>query len=99
MKYTDTNIGHYAESILQLFGNFIPWFFIAFNIYAFLVASLFIFIRGGMRHDHRFTWLISNHHLLHHKFHNCNFGEYYLDCLLGTQCKREEEYKYGLFYL
>jgi sterol desaturase/sphingolipid hydroxylase (fatty acid hydroxylase superfamily) len=51
-----------------------------------------------MRHDDRLIWLIGNHHLLHHKYPLYNFGEYWLDSLMGTEYPNKYEYKYGLLY-
>ena len=52
-----------------------------------------------MRHDDRFTWLIGNHHLLHHKYPQYNYGEYWLDWLGGTLYPLREEAKQGLIYI
>jgi sterol desaturase/sphingolipid hydroxylase (fatty acid hydroxylase superfamily) len=41
-------------------------------------------IRGMMRHDKRGTWLVGNHHLLHHQYPRYNYGEVWLDYLGGT---------------
>jgi sterol desaturase/sphingolipid hydroxylase (fatty acid hydroxylase superfamily) len=52
-----------------------------------------------MRHDDRFTWLIGNHHLLHHKYPQYNYGEYWLDWLGGTLYPLREEAKQGWLYI
>lgn len=52
-----------------------------------------------MRHDHNFIWLIGNHHLLHHKNINYNFGEYWIDYLCNTKYPFEKDYKYGIIYI
>jgi sterol desaturase/sphingolipid hydroxylase (fatty acid hydroxylase superfamily) len=51
-----------------------------------------------LRHDNRFSWLIGNHHLLHHKYVKYNFGEYWIDCLCGTNYPNQNEYIYGKIY-
>ena len=67
--------------------------------YDYLLLALFIVnIRGMMAHDPRFVFLIGNHHLLHHKYNNCNYGQFYLDYMLGTCHPKKEEYRYGLIY-
>ena len=33
-----------------------------------------------VRHDYRCVWLIGNHH----KYYNCNYGEYWIDYWCGT---------------
>ena len=69
-----------------------------YNLYSLLVALLFLNIRGMMRHDHRFVWLIGNHHILHHKYPQYNFGEFWIDKLCGTQYPNTAEYQYGYIY-
>jgi sterol desaturase/sphingolipid hydroxylase (fatty acid hydroxylase superfamily) len=73
-------------------------FFIPLRILDLLLACIIIGIRGLMRHDYRFTRFIGNHHLLHHKYANYNYGDYYLDYLFGTVYPKSEEYVYGAFY-
>jgi hypothetical protein len=62
------------------------------------VAVAFVGARGAMRHDHRFTPWIGNHHILHHKYPRFNFGEFWIDACFGTQCPYVDDYEYGLFY-
>jgi sterol desaturase/sphingolipid hydroxylase (fatty acid hydroxylase superfamily) len=52
-----------------------------------------------MRHDERCIWLIGNHHILHHKYPQYNYGEYWLDKLFKTNYPKEDEYIKGLIYL
>jgi len=49
--------------------------------------------------DHRFTWLIGNHHLLHHKYPPYNFGEYWIDKMFKTNYHDATEYEVGLLYI
>ena len=63
-----------------------------------MIASLMIAARGYMRHDHRYSFLIGNHHLLHHKNPKYNFGEYWIDSLFGTKYPNKYEYIYGKIY-
>jgi sterol desaturase/sphingolipid hydroxylase (fatty acid hydroxylase superfamily) len=51
-----------------------------------------------MRHDDRFSWLIGNHHILHHKYPKYNFGEYWIDKMFGTLYPNKSEYIYGELY-
>ena len=99
MIYSDTYVGHYLESPIQSLGIFVPLFFIKFNIDNFCYTVIFLNIRGMLRHDHRFIWLIGNHHLLHHKYPNYNFGEYWLDYIFNTNYKKNNEYIRGLIYM
>lgn len=62
------------------------------------VVVAFLMTRGAARHDGRTSWLIGNHHLLHHKYGKNCYGEYWLDWLGGTLHPNKEEYIYGLLY-
>jgi sterol desaturase/sphingolipid hydroxylase (fatty acid hydroxylase superfamily) len=57
------------------------------NLYTYqLICSvIFINIRGVMIHDNRFVFLVGDHHLIHHKYIKCNYGEIWLDYVFGTQ--------------
>jgi sterol desaturase/sphingolipid hydroxylase (fatty acid hydroxylase superfamily) len=59
----------------------------------------FLNVRGMMRHDERFVWLIGNHHLLHHLHPQHNYGEYWLDRIGGTLYPTRVEAKAGLLYM
>jgi len=83
MSYTDTYVGHWFESIFQGLGLFVPLLWIKMNS-SFWIALLLVNLRGMARHDVRMVWLIGNHHILHHEYPMYNFGEYWLDWLLGT---------------
>ena len=98
MTYPDTYVGHYLESIVQGLGIFLPLLWFNMDL-TFIYALLIINLRGMMRHDVRCIPWIGNHHILHHKHPNYNFGEYWLDRLCGTQCQYLDEYKAGTIYL
>jgi sterol desaturase/sphingolipid hydroxylase (fatty acid hydroxylase superfamily) len=97
--FLDTYIGHVLEGPLQSIGTFIPFIFLDYNIYDIIIILLFLNIRGMMRHDERFIFLIGNHHLLHHKYPNYNYGEYWIDSLCGTKYINNNEYKKGYIYM
>jgi len=99
MNYMDTYVSHFIETPFQGIGIIIPLFFIDFNLYVFLYSFIILNIRGMLRHDVRYIWLIGNHHILHHKYPQYNFGEYWLDTLFDTRCPIVSEYKKGLIYL
>jgi sterol desaturase/sphingolipid hydroxylase (fatty acid hydroxylase superfamily) len=84
LTYKTTLSSHTIENMLQPLGIVVPICFIHFRVMDLLLACIFIGLRGLMRHDFRFVWLVGNHHLLHHKYQNVNFGDYYLDYLFGT---------------
>ena len=98
MIYTDTYIAHYLETPIQSLGIFIPIFFIVFNLKNFVYSIIILNIRGMLRHDYRFIWLVGNHHLLHHKYPQYNYGEYWLDYLFGTNLNNNECIS-GLIYI
>jgi sterol desaturase/sphingolipid hydroxylase (fatty acid hydroxylase superfamily) len=98
LKYYHALKGHIIETVLQNTGLVIPIFFIEYKFSDLLIAYLFICIRGLMRHDHRFTYLIGNHHILHHKNQRYNFGELWIDYLIGTMYPYKNHYIKGYIY-
>ena len=97
-KWTDTYTGHILEGPFQSMGFLVPLLFIEFSLIEFVIAYIFVNVRGMMRHDDRTIWLIGNHHLLHHMYFNCNYGEYWLDWLFGTSIKDRNKVEKGLIY-
>ena len=83
-EYYDYYTIHILELPLQSVGIICPIYFYKFSIFQLLCALLFINLRGIMEHDTRCSFLISNHHLTHHKIVKYNYGEYWLDYLFGT---------------
>ena len=99
IQYYDTHDAHIVENIIQPIGILIPYLIMSeINMVTLLTAFCLISIRGLMRHDDRCSWLIGNHHILHHKYPNYNFGEFYLDSYFGTICPHKSEYIYGKIY-
>lgn len=96
--YLDANEGHIVEHIVQPIGIFAPYFVFEFSPIMFVIAFIIILIRGQIRHDNRFSWLIGNHHILHHKHRRYNYGEYWIDYLCGTMYPNKSEYIYGVIY-
>lgn len=97
--YLDTYVGHKLESPFQGIGMFFPFIIWSYDVYDLIVILLILNIRGMMRHDEKFVFLIGNHHLLHHKYPKYNFGEYWIDYIYGTKYPNDDEYKTGLIYL
>lgn len=97
--FLDTYEGHWFESPFQGLGALVPFYWYSYNLTAIAVILLFLNARGMMRHDPRFIWLIGNHHLLHHRHPQFNYGEYWLDRLGGTLYPNRLEAKSGLLYL
>jgi sterol desaturase/sphingolipid hydroxylase (fatty acid hydroxylase superfamily) len=98
LTFYDTNKGHCLEHVFQHLGNVLPFLFIELSILPAAVSFSIIGVRAVMRHDHRCTWLIGNHHLLHHKYSKYNFGEYWIDSICGTLYPDNDCYIYGLIY-
>ena len=96
--WIDTYKGHMLESIVQGVGLFLPCLIWQYALPDILIPLLFVNIRGMMRHDDRFSWLIGNHHLLHHRYPTYNFGEFWLDKIGGTKYPNMSAYRYGLLY-
>lgn len=97
-NYIDTYEGHIVEHVFQGVGVFFPCIVYTYTAQDIVLTLLFLNIRGMMRHDARFVFLIGNHHLLHHRYSNYNFGEYWMDRLLGTAYPNAKEYRHGLLY-
>ena len=96
--YVDTYLAHNVETVFQGVGVFFPSMVYKPAFFELAMALLLINMRGMMAHDRRFVFLIGNHHLLHHKYHNCNYGQYWIDSLLGTVHPIKEERRSGLLY-
>jgi len=95
-QFLDTYHGHWFESVFQGIGFFAPLVFFDVCWISFGLSLLFVNVRGMMRHDDRCSWLIGNHHMLHHSSPQYNFGEEWLDRLGGTLHPRTEEVKRGV---
>lgn len=98
MGYSDTYVAHLVEGPLQSLGAFFPLVFVPFSLRLYLYVFLFLNLRGMLRHDVRMTWLVGNHHVLHHKYPQCNYGDLWLDWMLGTKHPNWNEYKFGIIY-
>lgn len=86
LNFTNSLTSHIIEKPLSYIGLFIPYIFIQdVNNNSFIISFLFIIIRDALRHDKRFIWLVGEHHLLHHKYPQYNFGEQWLDRFFWTE--------------
>jgi sterol desaturase/sphingolipid hydroxylase (fatty acid hydroxylase superfamily) len=86
-KWYDTYHGHWFETVFQGLGFLAPLLIFDMHWPSLIAALLFVNIRGMMRHDSRCSWLIGNHHLIHHKTPSYNFGEEWLDRFFGTNSR------------
>lgn len=98
MTYMDTLTGHWIENCIQPMGIFIPLTWTKTYHYL-LFAWMIVMIRGFLRHDIRAIPYIGNHHLLHHKYPQWNYGEYWLDYTFGTLCPKKNEAIHGWLYV
>jgi sterol desaturase/sphingolipid hydroxylase (fatty acid hydroxylase superfamily) len=96
--WVDTNDASTFENVVQSIGLFLPLLYYQSLTADFVYANIITGVRGLMRHDDRCTFLIGNHHLLHHKYPSYNFGEYWLDSLCGTMYPNRAEHKRGLLF-
>jgi len=99
LDFTSTHQGHWLEHAVQPLGIVLPFLVIKPDWIPFALAMSVVGLRGAMRHDHRFTYWIGNHHLLHHKYPRYNFGEYWIDACFGTLCPYVDDYEYGQLYI
>jgi len=97
-KWQDTYYEHGLEGPFQSIGFFVPFAFGFWNLWSMLAALALLNIRGMLRHDIRGIYWIGNHHLLHHRYPQYNFGEFWLDKLMGTDHPIEEECQAGILY-
>jgi sterol desaturase/sphingolipid hydroxylase (fatty acid hydroxylase superfamily) len=98
LTFKDSKKGHVIEHIIEPLGVFVPYLFCGVSLTQVGISFVIITIRGYMRHDYRCCWIIGNHHLLHHKYPKYNFGEYWIDTVIGTVCPHKKEYIYGAIY-
>jgi lathosterol oxidase len=82
--YYDFYNVHIFEIPITSIGLLIAIYLYKLYIYQLLLCILFINIRGMMHHDDRFIFFVGDHHLIHHKYLKCNYGEYWVDYLFGT---------------
>lgn len=96
--FLDTYDSSTFETVFQGVGIFFPYMVYEIDIYALLCALAILNARGMLRHDKRGIFLIGNHHLLHHETFNYNYGEFWLDALLGTAYPDKNRRLYGYIY-
>lgn len=85
--FLDTYHDHILETPIQASGFFIPFMFLEIDPIQSTCALVLINARGMLMHDPRGTFITGDHHLIHHKLSNCNFGQYWIDYLMNTHHK------------
>ena len=80
---------HILELPITSVGLIVAIYLYKLYIYQLLYAILLINIRGILTHDNQFIYLVGDHHLIHHRYYKCNYGEYWLDYIFGTICNKK----------
>ena len=83
-EYYDFYTIHIMEIPVTSMGLFAAIYLHKLYIYQLLLCVLFINIRGMLSHDNKYIDYVGDHHLLHHKYYKCNYGEYWVDYIFGT---------------
>ena len=96
LTFLDAYELHWLETPLSGVGIAVSYIGTNYTTYELLWALVILNIRNMLKHDPNTVWLVGNHHLLHHKYPNYNFGEYWIDSLCNTKYPNEKEYVYGL---
>lgn len=88
--FLDTYHDSWLETPIQSLGILIPYAVMTFDPIQTASALAFLNIRGMLMHDPRGSFLTGDHHLIHHKLSNCNYGQYWIDYIMNTtyQVKR-----------
>jgi len=82
--WRDTYLAHPLEGPFQGVGMFVPYLIYDYTALDTIIILAILNCRGLMRHDARFNRIVGNHHLLHHQYQKYNYGEAWIDRLLGT---------------
>lgn len=83
-NWLDTYHGHWFESPFQSIGFLFPLIIYEIDPVQVIIAVLICQIKGLMRHDGRTAYIDGAHHMRHHLYSNCNYGEEWIDRLCGT---------------
>jgi len=85
LSFQDTHVAHSLENLITMVGYVWPLVMgMEWDLTSYLLAFVMVSFRGYMKHDPRCTWVVGHHHLDHHRFTNGNYGEFWIDYLLGT---------------
>jgi sterol desaturase/sphingolipid hydroxylase (fatty acid hydroxylase superfamily) len=82
--FLDTYVGHSFEGPFQSIGMFVPYCFFQYTTTETIIILIVLNLRGMAQHDKRGAFLVGNHHMLHHKYSNYNYGQYWIDALCQT---------------
>lgn len=85
--WKDTFYADKLENTIMGLGSLLPALFLNKFYFEMMIASVICFFRGILHHDPLFIFLVGDHHLIHHKKFNCNYGEKWIDTIFGTISK------------
>ena len=92
-KYNPDYYDYYSVNIIEIpitsIGLLLAVYLYKIYIFQLFFCFLFINIRGIMQHDNNFVFIVGDHHLVHHKYIKCNYGEYWLDYIFRTNFKNK----------
>ncbi len=83
--WLDTFYADKLENSIMGLGAFFPALYFHNYYLEMMIASFICFMRGVLHHDKRFVFLVGDHHLVHHKTFNYNYGSAWIDALMGTR--------------
>ena len=90
-EWYDTYYASFLENIISPLGIYIPMiYYNVFNLEC-ILSMVFANTRGLIRHETRPIHIFGDHHIIHHKHYNCNYGEAWIDYLMGTLYKEKKE--------
>lgn len=75
------------DSSIAAIGFLLPYGLFVFDPIQSTTALVFINVRGMLMHDPRGSFITGDHHLVHHKLSNCNYGQFWIDYVMNTQYK------------
>ena len=90
-EWYDTYYSSFLENIISPLGIYIPMIY--YNVFDLecILSMAFANTRGLIRHETRLTHIFGDHHIIHHKYYNCNYGEAWIDYFMGTLYKEKKE--------
>ena len=85
LRWSDAYVSHPVEDFFQGVGMFFPYAVFNYTVLDTAIILFFLNLRGMARHESRKEYRMAwPHHVLHHKYMNYNYGEYWIDCACGT---------------
>jgi len=85
--WADTFTADRLENSVSGIGVFAPYLYTQDCMQEVFIAFVLCMARGVMHHDIRFAGITGTHHLIHHQKFKHNYGEPWIDYLMGTTYK------------